>query len=411
LQLLQGLVGYRNGVPLDLLPKDGQCPESAQETGTNSSAETDGGRKESSVFSGYSTTTPQSFATSSASPSLDSTGQHQSFTTPLSLSSTIPYRQIQEGDAASQQRYHSPYSSQQLVGHQILRSSERHDVPEILRDLLVQEDVLSDESLRLDILEKRITLQDIVSAGLKALSRKDPSSVPVDSHMPTPISTESVGDENYIDKDFMVPTDRIVMLNNMNQDPAERLPDLRMNNIRIKQVMFVAACVANASLLGFSFDPVSCEDEGFESPFFKASTTEEVAVTSCSKDFLHLKKHLRPSASQIMHSHHPCIDVLPFPQFRERFIKLISSQPPMIDEDELWDDLQNDGLICWGSSLGGKSQSPATGSGAPWDIRSWEAQPWFLQKWWILIGGAEGDIYKQTQWWCEMRGDKSCYPW
>lgn len=110
-----------------------------------------------------------------------------------------------------------------------------------------------------------------------------------------------------------------------------------------------------------------------------------------------------------MYRHHPYIDVLPFPTFRERLITLACAKEPTIDEDELCKDLENDGLICWGSSLGGGST--AVGSGAPWDIRSWEAQGWFMKKWWILIGGAEGEIYKQTQWWCEMRGERSCYPW
>jgi len=110
-----------------------------------------------------------------------------------------------------------------------------------------------------------------------------------------------------------------------------------------------------------------------------------------------------------MYRHHPYIDVLPFPTFRERLIKLACAGEPMIDEDELCKDLENDGLICWGSSLGGGSA--AMGSGAPWDLRSWEAQDWFMKKWWILIGGAEGEIYKQTQWWCEMRGERSYYPW
>jgi hypothetical protein len=81
----------------------------------------------------------------------------------------------------------------------------------------------------------------------------------------------------------------------------------------------------------------------------------------------------------------------------------------MIDEDELCLDLLNDGLICWGSSIGGGNK--AIGSGAPWDPRSWEAQSWFMKKWWIVIGGVEGEIYKQTEWWCELRGDRSCYPW
>ena len=75
----------------------------------------------------------------------------------------------------------------------------------------------------------------------------------------------------------------------------------------------------------------------------------------------------------------------------------------MIDEDEICTDLENDGLIC---CLGGGSA--AVGSGTPWDIRSWEAQDWFMKKWWIVIGGAEGEVYKQTLWWREMRGER-CY--
>lgn len=199
-------------------------------------------------------------------------------------------------------------------------------------------------------------------------------------------------------------TDKILLLQYMNRDA---LPDIRRNNIRIKQVLFTAACLANASALGFSSDSATCDNA--ESPFFRRSVSEDVAKAACLSSFNELKECLRPCVTQMMYSHHPYIDVLPFPTFRERIIKLAYIESPMIDEDDLGNDLQNDGLICWGSSLGGGSV--ATGSGAPWDIRSWEAQPWFLRKWWILIGGVEGEIYKQTQWWREMRGERSCQPW
>lgn len=202
-------------------------------------------------------------------------------------------------------------------------------------------------------------------------------------------------------------TDKILVLNNANKEYAAFLPDIRRNNIRIKQILFVAACVTNASSIGLPLEGLDCD--GAESPFFRDSVSESAAKTACLSDFPDLKKYLRPCATQLMHKHHPYIDVLPFPTFRERLIKLACAEEPMIDEDELCKDLENDGLICWGSSLGGGSA--AMGSGAPWDIRSWEAQDWFMKKWWILIGGAEGEIYKQTQWWCEMRGEQSCYPW
>ena len=77
-------------------------------------------------------------------------------------------------------------------------------------------------------------------------------------------------------------------------------------------------------------------------------------LQSCSLDHrffaarrLHLRSpHLRPCSTQLMHQHHRYIDVLPFPTFRERIIKLAyCEKEPMINEDELCQDLI-DGLIC-----------------------------------------------------------------
>ncbi|KIN09148.1 hypothetical protein OIDMADRAFT_108131 [Oidiodendron maius Zn] len=202
-------------------------------------------------------------------------------------------------------------------------------------------------------------------------------------------------------------TDKILAVQNSNKAYVAPLPDIHRNNIRIKQLLFVAACVANASLLGLPIEGLDCDSA--ESPFFRNCISESAAKDSCLNDFLHLNTYLRPSATQLTICHHPYIDVLPFPTFRERLIRLACSDQPIINEDELCNDLENDGLICWGSSLGGGSS--AVGSGAPWDIRSWEAQDWFVKKWWILIGGVDGEIFKQTQWWREMRGEKACYPW
>jgi hypothetical protein len=268
-----------------------------------------------------------------------------------------------------------------------------------INQLLQQEGLVLDEKMMLQILEKKIGLQSILKAGLEALSNE--TLVDVDC------STCHDNREGCATHGGQLRTDKILVLHNANKEYATSLPDIHRNNIRIKQVLFVAACVANASSLGLPLESLSCSHA--ESPFFRDSVSESAAKTACLGDFPDLKTHLRPCATQLMYRHHPYIDVLPFPTFRERLIKLACAEEPMIDEDELCKDLENDGLICWGSSLGGGSV--ATGSGAPWDIRSWEAQDWFMKKWWILIGGAEGEIYKQTQWWCEMRGQRSCYPW
>ena len=268
-----------------------------------------------------------------------------------------------------------------------------------ISQLLQQEGFVLDEKVTVQILEKKIDLQSILKAGLEALSNE--TLVDVDC------STSYDNGEGCATNSRQLRTDKILVLHNANKEYAASLPDIRRNNIRIKQVLFVAACVANASSLGLSLEGLNCDDA--ESPFFRDAVSESAAKAACLSDFPDLKTHLRPCATQLMYRHHPYIDVLPFPTFRERLIKLACAEEPMIDEDELCKDLANAGLICWGSSLGGGSA--ATGSGAPWDIRSWEAQDWFMKKWWILIGGAEGEIYKHTQWWCEMRGERSCYPW
>jgi hypothetical protein len=278
----------------------------------------------------------------------------------------------------------------------IPESSQQHCT---IGPLLQQEGLVLDEKTRLQILEKKVGLQSILKAGLKALSHE--TLVDVDC------STSPDDREGCATNSTQLRTDKILVLQNANKNYVASLPDIRRNNIRIKQVLFVAACVANASSLGLPLEGLNYNSA--ESPFFRDSISESAAKMACLSDFPDLKTHLRSCATQLMYRHHPYIDVLPFPTFRERLIKLAYAEEPMIDEDELCKDLENDGLICWGSSLGGGNA--ATGSGAPWDIRSWEAQDWFMKKWWILIGGAEGEIYKQTQWWCEMRGERSCYPW
>ena len=316
-------------------------------------------------------------------------------------------------DAPSGKSTQSMNTEKHVYGYNI--SSARHGVNRVVLspESLIEDgikryglapeesDKTLEEELKLRALQKKFSVDEIMKAGLKALSQEISSGMLASD--PTAASSEQKQETN----DPKLRTDKILLLKNANQERTLDFPDVYKNNIRIKQVLFTAACVTNASILGLGFEASNCDYE--TSPFFRDSISEEAAKSACQTSFKDLKEHLRPCVAQVMHSHHPYIDVLPFPTFRERVIKLAYADEPMIDEDDLSNDLQNDGLICWGSSLGGGSS--ATGSGAPWDIRSWEAQPWFLKKWWILIGGAEGEIYKQTQWWCEMRGEKSCYPW
>lgn len=170
------------------------------------------------------------------------------------------------------------------------------------------------------------------------------------------------------------------------------LPDPYRNQIRIHQFCFVSACLSNAPLIGVSRDN-AC---GPESPFYCAELPI-VTVDVIQDLFSHLKKDLQPCKLQVTVKHPVYIDLIPFPKFRERVLALLATNPQAFPEDDLCEDLQNDGLVCWGSATG-------SGSGAPWDRRSWEAKPWFLKKWRMLTGGVTEDMHQQSDWWRVITG-------
>ncbi|RFU26849.1 hypothetical protein B7463_g9488, partial [Scytalidium lignicola] len=184
------------------------------------------------------------------------------------------------------------------------------------------------------------------------------------------------------------------------------LPSPRSNFLRLNILTFINAIKANALLLGFS-EHMLC-GEGSVSPFYRPCLTESAyqtqIVTTVQNIFQSIKKDLRPSPMQITTSHHPFIDIYPFPHMRERLIEHLAHDPPLVDEDEFFYDCLNGGLICWGDMSPAKGVSPL-GNGTPWDMRSWEAQPWFLKKWVSIVGGPDDELYGQSRWWREMRGD------
>ncbi|KAK5993968.1 hypothetical protein PT974_07406 [Cladobotryum mycophilum] len=215
-----------------------------------------------------------------------------------------------------------------------------------LAQFLLQDDVALSRRLIQDIREKRITLKDVLRRGLQSLGESS-----------------------------MSPADRHRL---MRSQSHSRLPDPHVDSFRITRMSFIAAMIHNAAIIGLT--PPEIYDHDFESPIYTAALSQS---TSTQGLFAGLKKDLKPTQNQLAHPHHPYIDLIPFPGFRERVISLLQSSPPVFDQDELCHDLQNGGIICWGSSLG----AGVGNSGAPWDIRSWEAQPWFMKKWWMLTGG------------------------
>ncbi|KAL7818370.1 hypothetical protein V8C26DRAFT_55712 [Trichoderma gracile] len=251
------------------------------------------------------------------------------------------------------------------------RLAERDDTDSLLAQFLLQDDTALTQSLLMKIRKNKITLKDVLRKGLQSLERDSQNTI-------KPAESSIQGRVFY--KHMQV-----------------QLPDLHTNTIRVTQMSFVAAVLHNATMLGVTASEMF-EYES-DSPFCTPRKTPDTSTDGLA--FTDIKDDLKPTQNQLTQRHHPYIDALPFRAFRERLIALMYAEPPIINREELCHDLQSDGVICWGSFAGA-----GTGhSGAPWDIRSWEVRPWFLKKYWMITEGAQGEMYQQARWWCELRGE------
>lgn len=129
---------------------------------------------------------------------------------------------------------------------------------------------------------------------------------------------------------------------------------------------------------------------------------------------------LRPTPAQLLNPHPTYLDCIVFPHFRELAVK--ASVDGILDHGQLFTDLMNGGLVCWGGMSGlanRHGRSVKTGKrdmrdSVAWSTRSWEAKKWFLKKWTWLIGTEEeeearGDldgIWRGSRWWWAMRGEE-----
>lgn len=165
------------------------------------------------------------------------------------------------------------------------------------------------------------------------------------------------------------------------------------NTLRIARLSYFSALFANFSALGFDFSIFL--DENSISPY----CTDNLSLPEGFKD---TPVNLRPLLCQFTVPHHPYLDTLPFPTFRQRALAALSTDPPLLNEDDLCIDLMlKDGLVCWGS-IGGDGMD----RGSPWESRSWEAKGWFLRKWWWLVGGEDEEMWSVSRWWASQRGEK-----
>lgn len=190
--------------------------------------------------------------------------------------------------------------------------------------------------------------------------------------------------------------------------PNVTTPDPYANTLRVETVCTLAALYTLGMHVGIT-EELLCADESLL-PFFRfsADSVDDMIkanmICTVQKIFQTLKPDLRPSSEQITIKHHPYIDILPFPTLRKNLI----IHQGEVDEDEFFLDILT-GLVCWGGAgIGRRDREESTGyasTGTPWDVRSWEARVWFSNKYWTLLGGEDGELVRQSEWWRSIRGE------
>lgn len=214
-----------------------------------------------------------------------------------------------------------------------------------------------------------------------------------------PLSSCSVSEA----QDSFVQIGNKALDNSHNHQNDAYLADPYQNAISFSQVTILNICALNAKCLGMApEDFISDNCLSLCSPFYRPATASDdptALLATVSKPYI--PKFLQPTLSQILFPHHPIFDLIPIPAFRERAIMLATTSPALLNSLELKRDIMCGGLVCWGTRYG----SSHGGNGQPWDVRSWEAAPWFLEKWRLLVGGKDGDLWKQSVWWRNLRGE------
>lgn len=181
------------------------------------------------------------------------------------------------------------------------------------------------------------------------------------------------------------------------------------SSIHIERVCIAAALYTLVKYMGIGEENFCADDS--PSPFYRPSlefaddATRNRTIGMVQQMYKTLKPDLRPGVEQILVKHHPYIDILPFPTLRRNLI----AHQKEIDEDEFLNDTLT-GLMCWGGvGTVTNDTDNVTGHAAAetaWDARNWEAKAWFLRKYWRLLGGEDGELVRQSEWWRSVRGEE-----
>lgn len=196
-----------------------------------------------------------------------------------------------------------------------------------------------------------------------------------------------------------------------------RMADPYMNGLQQAFVTVYHATMRNSIALHFDLVKLAQCSTTYSSPIYQPDATPQTdmrtlfARSGLPRD---LPANLRPTRAQYLVPHHPCIDLIPIPMFRDRAIILSATRPDEYNLDDLKADVYHrDGLVVWGSAgsrrQGGRDDSfweyddCQANQWQPWDKRAWEAAPWFLEKWSMALGGPDGELSQQSRWWNNVR--------
>lgn len=183
-----------------------------------------------------------------------------------------------------------------------------------------------------------------------------------------------------------------------------RVPDVKQV-LFVQQTQLFAAVMDNTLAIGVMNGPEAIFADESGSPFNKdwVSSKGSIQLSQIRSKFSGAPRDLQPVDVQITVEHHVYLDVIPFPSFRDRALRAIAQDPPLLDEDDLCRDIcSNEGLVVWGSQGNSRGMEAAR----PWDMRSWEPKPWFLRKYHFLVGGWEDEMWRAARWWHMMRNER-----
>ncbi|KAK8035406.1 hypothetical protein PG993_010401 [Apiospora rasikravindrae] len=181
--------------------------------------------------------------------------------------------------------------------------------------------------------------------------------------------------------------------------PSFFLADPYANARSLSQTAIFTVLLHNALSLGFDLaaladcgNPYACL-----SPFYSTTATAQddpcrlvadalARATPMATTTVVPPISLRPTLAQILVPHHASLDLIPFPQFRDRVILLSAALPHQFNLMELKKDIYVSGALRVaafanddGSAVCGRQ------SRQPWEPRSWEVRGWFLKKWSLAI--------------------------